>query len=73
MVCFQTQNPNLGKFWMALNCSLLVYSMIIWNILWPFGIIYDRLVKFVDFCYIFPNLVCNLVCFDQVKSGNPAC
>jgi hypothetical protein len=41
--------------------------MTIWNILWPFGIIYGRLVQFVVICYIFPNLVC----FDHVKSGNP--
>jgi hypothetical protein len=31
MVSFQTQNTNLGKFWMALDWKLLTY-------LWPFGI-----------------------------------
>jgi hypothetical protein len=41
MVCFQTQNTNLGKFWKAL------YFMTIWNILWPFGTIYGRLVYIV--------------------------
>jgi hypothetical protein len=41
--------------------------MTIWKILWPFGIIYGRLIKFVVICYIFPNLVC----LDQEKSGNP--
>jgi hypothetical protein len=24
-VCFQTQNPNLGKFWRALEWKMLVY------------------------------------------------
>jgi hypothetical protein len=38
MVYFQTKNPNLGKFWRALEWALLVYFMVIWNILRPFGI-----------------------------------
>jgi hypothetical protein len=25
MVCFQTQNPNLGKFWRALEWKMLVH------------------------------------------------
>jgi hypothetical protein len=29
---FQTRNPNLGKFWRALQWKRLVYSMAIWNI-----------------------------------------
>jgi hypothetical protein len=36
----------------------VVYFMNIWNILWPFGIIFGRLVKFVAISYIFPILVC---------------
>jgi hypothetical protein len=44
MVYFQTKNPNLGKFWMALEWKMLVYFMTICNILRPFGIIYGRLV-----------------------------
>jgi hypothetical protein len=32
MVYFQTKNPNLGKFWRALEWKLLVYFMVIWNI-----------------------------------------
>jgi hypothetical protein len=47
MVCFQTKNPDLGKFWRALEWKMFVYFMTIWNILWPFGIIFGRLVKFV--------------------------
>jgi hypothetical protein len=43
MVCFQTKNPNLGKFWRALEWKMQVYFVVIWNILrafgnlWPFG------------------------------------
>jgi hypothetical protein len=43
MVCFQTKNTNLGKFWRALD----------WNILWRLGKFYDFLVIW----YIFPVLV----------------
>jgi hypothetical protein len=38
MVCFQTQNPNLGSFWTALEWKMFLYFMITWNVLWPFGI-----------------------------------
>jgi hypothetical protein len=38
MVCFQTKNPNLGKFWRFLLWKILVYFMTIGNILLPFGI-----------------------------------
>jgi hypothetical protein len=44
MVCFQTKNPNLGKFWSALEWKMLLYFMTIWNILRPFGIMGGRLV-----------------------------
>jgi hypothetical protein len=44
MVCFQTKNPNLGKFCRALECKMLVYFMVIWNILGLFGIFYGHLV-----------------------------
>jgi hypothetical protein len=46
---------------------MLVYFMTIWNILWPFDIIYGRLVQFVAIWYIYPVLVC----LDHEKSGNP--
>jgi hypothetical protein len=42
MVPFQTQNPNLGKFWRALDWKMLIYLMAIWNILQTFGIFYDN-------------------------------
>jgi hypothetical protein len=38
MVCFQNKNPNLGKFWRALEWKMLLYFMVIWNILRSFGI-----------------------------------
>jgi hypothetical protein len=44
MVCFQTKNPNFGKFWMALEWKTIVYFMVIWNILRSFGIFYGHLV-----------------------------
>jgi hypothetical protein len=45
----------------------LLHFMIIWNILWPFGIIYGSLVWFVVIRYIFPILVL----LDREKSCNP--
>jgi hypothetical protein len=32
MVSFQTKNPNLGKFWSALDRKILIYLMAICNI-----------------------------------------
>jgi hypothetical protein len=52
MVCFQTKNPNLGKFWRALDWKMLIYFMAIWNILMIFGIFYDHLEHFVFIWYI---------------------
>jgi hypothetical protein len=49
---FQIKNPNLGKFWRALEWKMLAYFMAIWNILHPFGIIYGRLVWFMVIWYI---------------------
>jgi hypothetical protein len=64
MVCFQTKNPNLGKFGKALEWKMLVYFIVIWNILLSFGIFYCHL---VIWC-IFPPF--GILC--QEKSGNPA-
>jgi hypothetical protein len=44
---FQTKNPNLGKFRRAIEWKMLVYFMVIWNILWPFGIFYGHLEYFM--------------------------
>jgi hypothetical protein len=32
MVCFQTKNPNLGKFSRVLDWKMFIYYMAIWNI-----------------------------------------
>jgi hypothetical protein len=57
MVCFQTQNPNFGKFWRALDWKMFLYFVAIWNILCRFGIFYEHLVRFVFIWYLFPILV----------------
>jgi hypothetical protein len=54
MACFQTKNPNLGKFLrdvvgifycrFGLFYTHLVYVVVIWYILWLFGIWYGYLV-----------------------------
>jgi hypothetical protein len=57
MVCFQTQNPNLGKFWRALDLKMFIKYMSIWDFLSRFGICHDNLVHFVFIWYFFPVLV----------------
>jgi hypothetical protein len=52
MVCFQTKNPNLGKFWRVLQWKMLVYFTDIWSILRSFVIFYGHLVHFTVFCHI---------------------
>jgi hypothetical protein len=68
MVCFQTKNPNLGKFWRVLHWKMLVYFMETWSILmsfvlldiWTFGIVRGNLVHFSHYGILY-----------QEKSGNP--
>jgi hypothetical protein len=67
MVCFQTKNPNLDKFWRVLLWKILVYFITIWYILRPLERFYGRLVYFVVIWYIFPRFGI----LDQEKSGNP--
>jgi hypothetical protein len=67
MVCFQTKNPNLGKFWRVLLWKILVYFMTIWPILRPLELFYGLLVYFGVIWYIFPHFGI----LDQEKSGNP--
>jgi hypothetical protein len=55
MVCFPTKNPNLGKFWRALQLKMLVYFMDIRSILRSFGKFYGRLVYFVVIWYMFSH------------------
>jgi hypothetical protein len=57
MVCFQTKNPYLGKFWRALDWKMLRSFMAIWNILRTYGKFYDHLVHNVLIWYIFPASV----------------
>jgi hypothetical protein len=57
MVCFQTKNPDLGKFCRLLLWKILVYFMTIWFILQSFQIFYCHLVYFVVIWYISPILV----------------
>jgi hypothetical protein len=52
-VYFQTKNPNLGKFWRALDSKMLINLMSIWNTLQTFEIFYDNLVHFEIIWYIF--------------------
>jgi hypothetical protein len=54
---FKTKNPNLGKFWRALDWKKWIYFMAISNMLWTFGIFYAHLVHLVLIWDIFPVLV----------------
>jgi hypothetical protein len=56
MVCFQTKNTNLGKFWRLLQWKMLVYFMAMWSNLWQFGIFCGHLVYFMVTWYIFPRV-----------------
>jgi hypothetical protein len=54
MVCFQTKNPNLGKFWRALRLENvyifyghLEYFKDVWAIVCPFGTFCVDLVHFL--------------------------
>jgi hypothetical protein len=58
-VWFQTENPNLGKYWRDLDFKMFTYFIAIWNILWTFGILCDLLVHFVLIWYI----LCSFVTF----------
>jgi hypothetical protein len=68
MACFETKNPNLGKFWRVFQWKMLVYFVAIWFILRPFGIVCARLVYFMVSCYIFHRFGM----LYKEKSGNPA-
>jgi hypothetical protein len=64
MVCFQTPNPNLGRFGRALEWKMLVYLenfTAVWYILWPFWYFRGNLLYFSRFGT-----------FCQEKSGSPA-
>jgi hypothetical protein len=58
MAYFQTKNPNLGKFWIVLQWMILVYFMVIWPILLPFGKFCDHFGLFHGDLVTFSHLVC---------------
>jgi hypothetical protein len=75
MAYFQTQNPNLGKFWRVLQWKMLVYILAIWSILqlsgifcghfwynvWSFGIFLPFWYNVhMVIWYIFAVLVCSI-------------
>jgi hypothetical protein len=67
MVCFQTKNANLGKFWRVLQWKILVSFMTIWSVLWPLEIFHGHLVYFVVIGFIFTRFGI----LYQEKSCNP--
>jgi hypothetical protein len=67
MNCFQTKNPNLGKFWRALVWEMFKYFIATWKILWRFWVFYDHLVHFLLIWFIFSGFGIMY----QEKSGNP--
>jgi hypothetical protein len=50
---FSNQKSHIGKILEGLAIEDVGIFMTIWNILWPFDIIYGRLVQFVVIWYIF--------------------
>jgi hypothetical protein len=64
MVCFQTKNPNLGKFLRVLQWKMtvifyghLVHFTVFCFILWTFGIVRGNLVYFPPFRYFEPRKI----------------
>jgi hypothetical protein len=49
----ESQNPNLGTNWKALERKIRLYSTAIWYILWTFGIFYGHLVYFTSILVYF--------------------
>jgi hypothetical protein len=67
MVCFQTKNPNLGKFWRALNWKMLIYFVGISKFYGHFGCFMTIWYNLCSFGTFFPVLVsCT-----KKNSGNP--
>jgi hypothetical protein len=54
---FQTKNPDLGKFWMAMQWKMLVFLMAILSKLQLHGIFYGHLAHLGVIWYIFTVLV----------------
>jgi hypothetical protein len=63
------KNPSLGKVWRVLQWNMMVYFMVIWSILRPFGYIFGSFgIVYDNFCVYFFRFGM----FYQEKSGNPA-
>jgi hypothetical protein len=58
MACFQTKNPNLGKFWRVLQWKMFVYFMSIWSILWQLEIFNGHLLVFCGHAVYFSPFWC---------------
>jgi hypothetical protein len=58
MVCFQTKNPNLGKFWKVLQWKMMVF--------------YDHFVLFTAQCYILLYIWWSFGMLYRENSGNPS-
>jgi hypothetical protein len=67
MAYFQTQNPDLGKFWRVLQLKILENYMVILSILRLFGIFCGHLTYFMIIWYNFYRLGM----LYQQKSGYP--
>jgi hypothetical protein len=59
----------LGKFGKVLQGKTFVFFVAILSILWPNGLFYDNLVRFVVICYILSRFGMLYI----EKSGNPGC
>jgi hypothetical protein len=62
MVCLQTKNPNLGKFWRFMQWKILFYGHLahftdFCYILWTFGIVRGNLAYFSPFWYLAPRKI----------------
>jgi hypothetical protein len=65
---FQTENPNLGKFWRVLRWKMLEYYMVIWSILKPFDVC--MLWTFGTFCCNLVHIKPRFGILYRKKSGN---
>jgi hypothetical protein len=72
MAFIQTKNPNMDKFWRALQWKMLVYFMAIWSILQLLGIFCGHLVYFVAIWYMLWLFSSRFGMLSQEKSGIPA-
>jgi hypothetical protein len=77
MVCFQTKNPNLGKFWRVLQWKMLVHVFyghlvnftVFCYILWTFAIVRGNLVFFLSWYFVARKIW--QPCFGRASEANP--